>query len=104
MTIQRQGTVPWLSVFPFKEQLGDFHGGKAFVDIGGGFGHQCIAVRDAFPELSGSLELQDLPQTLQLISTIEGIDVVSHNFFEPQITKGARAVLVRMRRSLTFLK
>jgi demethylsterigmatocystin 6-O-methyltransferase len=59
MTIQRAGTVSWLSAFPFKEKLGNFQGKTAFVDIGGGFGHQCIALKKAFPELTGKLILED---------------------------------------------
>jgi demethylsterigmatocystin 6-O-methyltransferase len=68
--------------------LGDFQGETVFVDVGGGFGHQCIAVKETFPELSGKIELQDLSQTLQHVPSIDGVKVVEHNFFEPQIAKG----------------
>lgn len=88
MTVQRDGAVSWLSVFPFKNLLGDFQGKVVLVDIGGGFGHQCIALKESFPELAGKLVLQDLPQTLQHVPSIAGVEVVEHNFFEPQISKG----------------
>jgi len=88
MTVQRENAVSWLTVFPLKKLLGDFHGKTAFVDIGGGFGHQCIAVKETFPDLAGKLQLQDLPQTLQHVPSIDGVEVVVHNFFEPQVAKG----------------
>jgi demethylsterigmatocystin 6-O-methyltransferase len=88
MAVQRNGAVSWLSVFPFTELLGDFRGEKVFVDIGGGFGHQCIAIKEAFPDLAGKIELQDLPQTILHNPSIDGVKVVEHNFFEPQVTKG----------------
>ncbi|KUJ08091.1 o-methyltransferase-like protein [Mollisia scopiformis] len=95
MTVQRAGAVSWLSVFPFKSLLGDFHGKTAFVYVGGGFGHQCIAIKETFPELSGKLELQDLPQTLQHVPSIDGVSVVVHNFFEPQPSKDAKFYYLR---------
>jgi len=88
MTVQRDVAVSWLSVFPFKKLLGDYHGETSFVDVGGGFGHQCLMLKETFPELSGKIELQDLPQTLQHVPSIDGVKVVEHNFFEPQIAKG----------------
>jgi len=88
MTVQRAGAVNWLSVFPFKQELGDFQGSAVLVDVGGGFGHQCIAVKEAFPELAGKLVLQDLPQTLAFVGKIEGVEVTEQNFFEPQPVKG----------------
>lgn len=88
MTVQRNGAAPWLSIFPFKELLGDFHGKTVFVDIGGGFGHQCIAVKETFPELAGKIVLQDLPQALQHVPSIDGVEVVVHSFFKPQVAKG----------------
>lgn len=95
MTVQRAGAITWLSAFPFKEELGDFSGKPVFVDIGGGFGHQCIAVKEAFPELFGKLVLQDLPQTLAHVPKIDGVEVQVHNFFEPQVVKGAKFYYLR---------
>ena len=88
MTVQRAGAITWLSAFPFKQELGDFDGENVLVDIGGGFGHQCTALIEAFPELSGKLVLQDLPQTLAMVPPIDGVEIIVHNFFEPQVIKG----------------
>lgn len=88
MTVQRAGAATWLSAFPLKQELNDFRGNTVFVDIGGSFGHQCIAVKQAFPELAGKLVLQDLPETLAIVGKIEGVEVTEHNFFETQPVKG----------------
>ncbi|PMD49097.1 S-adenosyl-L-methionine-dependent methyltransferase [Hyaloscypha variabilis F] len=95
MTVQRAGALNWLSAFPFKEELGEFQGPTVFVDIGGSFGHQCIAVTGAFPELAGKIVLQDLPQTLAHVPAIEGVEITVHNFFEPQIVTGAKFYYLR---------
>jgi demethylsterigmatocystin 6-O-methyltransferase len=63
MTVQRAGAVTWLSAFPFKKHLGDFQGNTVFVDIGGGFG-------------------------LAHVPALDGVEVIPHNFFEPQVIKG----------------
>jgi demethylsterigmatocystin 6-O-methyltransferase len=95
MTVQRAGAPTWLSSFPFKEELGNFKDGTVLVDIGGGFGHQCMAIKETFPELSGKLVLQDLPQTLAHVPAIDGVEVQVHNFFEPQVVKGILSVRTR---------
>lgn len=57
-----------------------------FVDVGGGYGHQCINLRDKYPELSlirGSIILQDLSGTVNSLK-IEGVRVMPHDFFLEQ--------------------
>jgi demethylsterigmatocystin 6-O-methyltransferase len=88
MTIQRAGTVSWLSAFPFKQELGSFQGKPVFVDIGGGFGHQCIALKENFPELAGKLVLEDQPQALAQAPEISGVEAIAHDIFKPQVVKG----------------
>ena len=88
MTVQRAGAPTWLSVFPFKQVLDGWHSKPVFVDIGGGFGHQCQLLKTTFPDLSGKIILQDLPQTLEHVSPIEGVEIMAQNFFEPQAVKG----------------
>ncbi|KAF7596441.1 hypothetical protein BBP40_001748 [Aspergillus hancockii] len=58
------------------------------VDVGGGHGHQCIQLLNKFPNLSGWLVLQDLPQAVDKLPSIDGVDVVAHDFFQPQEVKG----------------
>ncbi|TVY73381.1 Demethylsterigmatocystin 6-O-methyltransferase [Lachnellula suecica] len=95
MTVLRTGVPTWLSAFDLNEELGDFRDKPVFVDVGGGFGHQCIAVKEAFPDLPGRLILQDSPQTLSHVPVIDGVDIIEHNFFEPQVVKGAKFYYLR---------
>ena len=65
------------------------------VDVGGGLGHDIIAFRCEFPSLPGRLVLQDQETTVSKINAehmeSRGIEVLPHNFFDPQLVKGARA-------------
>lgn len=99
MTVQGAMGVPWFTVFPFERELEGFDGQCVLVDVGGGFGHQCTALLNAFPQLKDKLVLQDLPQTLaQLppgITIPGGIEAVGHDFFQEQPVKGARFYYLR---------
>ena len=89
--IARAGALDWLAVFPIEEEVGDWSAGPEgtlFVDVGGGFGHQCSALKAKYPELSGKVILQDLPQTLAHVQPIEGVEIMMQNFHEPQEIKG----------------
>ncbi|KAF7891941.1 hypothetical protein EAF00_008243 [Botryotinia globosa] len=77
-TVQRAGAMTWLFAFPFMKELGDFQNKAVFVDIGGGFGHQCILVKETFPELSGN-----------------GVESIMHNLFEPQVIRDAKFYYLR---------
>ena len=91
MTVVRAGAPDWLSVFPVEEEVGTWstEPNKAlFVDIGGSFGHQCRAFKAKYPNLPGRIILQDIPQTLEHVPPIEGVEVMVQNFFEPQAIKG----------------
>ena len=100
MTVQGALGVPWFTVFPFENELGTFPGPHIFVDVGGGFGHQCAALKTRFPHLQGKLVLQDLPQTLDHLpppfaSQRDGVQLLAHNFFEPQPIEGAKFYYLR---------
>ena len=90
MAVQRSPTT-WLSVFPLAQELARWKPSPeqaVFVDIGGGFGHQCQALKGANPDLKGRIILQELPQTLEHVPPLEGIETQVYNFFEPQPVKG----------------
>ena len=60
MTVQRAGALDWPSVFPVEKEISGWsaNSDKALlVDVGGGFGHQCLAFRAKYPELPGRLIL-----------------------------------------------
>lgn len=98
MTVQRAGALDWLSVFPVQKEVGTWSAepNKAvFVDVGGGFGHQCLAFKSKYPNLDGRVILQDIPQTLEHVPPMEGVEVMVQNFFEPQAIKGAKFYYLR---------
>lgn len=94
MSVQPRGA-PWFSVFPFSEELGSFAGPEVLVDVGGGFGHQCLQLLDAYPELKDKLVLQELGQTLAHMPVLNGVRTMVHDFFSEQPIKGARFYYLR---------
>ena len=91
MTVQRAGALDWLSVFPVEKEISGWSANpdKALlVDVGGGFGHQCLAFKAKYPKLPGRLILQDIPQTLEHVQPMESVEKMVQNFFEPQAIKG----------------
>ncbi|OTA52352.1 S-adenosyl-L-methionine-dependent methyltransferase [Hypoxylon sp. EC38] len=96
MTVNGAAGAPWFTVFPFEKAIGTFRDQVVLVDVGGGFGHQCVALLAAFPHLHGKLVLQELPQTLaQLPTQLDGIKFVEHDFFQSQPVKNARFYYLR---------
>lgn len=59
-----------------------------FVDIGGGTGQQCIALKDRFPGLPGKVILQDLPLVVAAAVIPEGVEAMAYDFFTLQPVKG----------------
>jgi demethylsterigmatocystin 6-O-methyltransferase len=80
----------WLATFPMEQEVSAWDEPEKpfFVDVGGGFGHQCVGLREKYPTLRGSVVLQDLPQTLQQVKPIEGVQILAHDFFQPQPIHG----------------
>jgi demethylsterigmatocystin 6-O-methyltransferase len=82
----------WFADFELfeKEALATVQGSRRvfFVDVGGGHGHQCIEVRNKFPNLEGQLVLQDLPEVFDGLADIPGVKIEACDFFRPQTVKG----------------
>lgn len=99
MSINPQARVPWFTVFPLEAELGTFlqisPATPAFVDIGGGFGHQCAALAKAFPVLKGRLVLQDMAPTIKIAPAVDGVEFMAHDFFKPQPVTGAKFYYLR---------
>ncbi|KAL4873660.1 hypothetical protein BDV12DRAFT_207505 [Aspergillus spectabilis] len=66
-----------------------------FVDVGGGSGHQCVEVRDKYPNLKGRLVLQELPEVIKSLTDVPGVKIEAHNFFEEQTVIGAKVYYLR---------
>ncbi len=88
MAAQRQGMPTWLSVYPVEAECKGSNAEVLFVDVGGGYGHQCTALKKTFPHLPGRLILQDLPQVLQHAIPTEGVEPMAQDLFSPQTIKG----------------
>ncbi|TGJ80535.1 hypothetical protein E0Z10_g8218 [Xylaria hypoxylon] len=102
MAGQRDGLPTFLSVVDFEKEFtrGATGSTPVFVDIGGSMGHQCIAVRQRYPDLTGRVVLQDLPRTIEKVKAspllgFDGIEVMPHDFFTPQPLQGARVYYLR---------
>lgn len=59
-----------------------------FVDVGGGHGHQCVQLRNKYPNLQGHLVLQDLPRAVDQLPPIDGVKIMAQDFFEKQGIEG----------------
>ena len=59
-----------------------------FVDVGGGVGHQCLALVTRFPSLKGRVILQDLPAVLARAAPLKGVDFMAHDFWTEQPVQG----------------
>ena len=99
MSFQRVGQKSWLDVFLLEEYVHDSTGNKhrtLFVDVGGGYGHQCKEVLRRFPWLQGRVVLQDTHgAAIDSAKDIKGLKVVHHDFTKAQPVKGARVYYLR---------
>lgn len=94
-TAQRARRPNFTDFFPADKQLGKgFHhddkDAVIFVDVGGGRGHETLALRKKFPHLPGRMIVQDRPEVIREITDKEGMEVMEHDFFKPQPVKGER--------------
>lgn len=90
---QREGRTPWFDYFPFNnsvyEGFKNEEGAVLMVDVGGGRGHDMIALKNAFPDQRGSLVVQDLPETIDEIHhLVPGVEAMKYDFFTSQPIKG----------------
>ena len=95
MASQREGLADFLSGLDFKKELLDIATDKsapAFVDIGGATGHQCVLLKNRYPELAGRIVLQDQPFIIDQVNAnpIPGIKAQAYDFFTPQPVKGTK--------------
>lgn len=85
MKCWHEGLKTWLDVYPLEKECCDQTPEQVlFVDVGGGFGQQCQALRERFPRLSGQVILQDLAGTLASAGDIPDVQPMVHDFFTPQ--------------------
>ncbi|PYH89221.1 S-adenosyl-L-methionine-dependent methyltransferase [Aspergillus ellipticus CBS 707.79] len=88
MIANRAGMPIFLDVFPVLEKATGLNPERAlFVDIGGGFGHQCIAFKQRYPQLEGRVIVQDLALTTANAVEYPGVEAMAYDFFTPQPVK-----------------
>ncbi|RMZ67964.1 O-methyl transferase B [Pyrenophora seminiperda CCB06] len=100
MSFQRVGQNSWLDVFPLEKMLKNSSTGNEhrtlFVDVGGGYGHQCKEVLRRMPWLQERIVLQDTHRAaIDSAKEIKDLKVVYHDFNNPQPVKGARIYYLR---------
>lgn len=80
----------WLDVFPVGEQLcGNIEAESVFlVDIGGGPGHQCGALKERYPDMRGRIILQDTEDIMKEALFCPGVEAMVHDFWTEQPVKG----------------
>lgn len=99
MASRREGRPLWFDMYPVERLLGHavpYEDTVFLVDIGGNQGHDLSRFRLKYSHLPGKVVLQDLPEVVKGVSGHEaGIEVMGHNFLDPQPVQGARAYYFR---------
>ena len=88
----------WFDYYPVATKLGNTTDPSRtlLVDIGGGIGHDLLAFHQQFPSIPGKLIVQDLATVVASAQNLPpGIEAMSHDFFDPQPIKGAKAYYLR---------
>ena len=98
MSTFNEGHREWFDFYPINERLGkDAKNGSEevmMVDIGGGQGHQAIALRRKFPHLPGRFVVEDLRQGLP-DSRPGDVEFLEHDFMTEQPIKGISPLFSR---------
>ncbi|KAG9696217.1 O-methyltransferase, partial [Aureobasidium melanogenum] len=96
MTVQHMDMPIWLDAYPYQEAAKNTPSGKPlFVDVGGGFGHQSIALREKVPDAPGRIIVQDISATLQHAISHPGVEIMEQDFFQPQQIREAAIYYMR---------
>lgn len=99
MKASEGGQAPTLGMFPYESLLDSANGEDRkrtlLVDIGGNTGHTLQIIVDAHSEFANRVILQDLPQVLDRVPKLQGIEKMSYDFNTPQPMQGAKAYLIR---------
>lgn len=91
MQASREGQKLWLDVFPVEQDLFNTPPNTpdtpVFVDVGGGIGQQCQALKARFPDMVGRVILQDLGPPISMAVPVEGVEKMVYDFWTPQPVK-----------------
>lgn len=80
----------WLDVVSFEIEFGQDvqPDDVVFVDVGGGNGSQCAALKETVSDLKGRVVLQDQSYVLDTALEVEGMEKMPYDFFTEQPIKG----------------
>ncbi|CAG8180229.1 unnamed protein product [Penicillium salamii] len=96
MGFQRDSSTDFLSVFKvMQEGKNILDDDVAFVDLGGGVGHQSARLKAICPDLPGRVILQDLPHVLDRALSTPGVEKLPCNLLELPPTKDAKFYYMR---------
>jgi demethylsterigmatocystin 6-O-methyltransferase len=85
----KAGQPIWLDNVPLEELVVNKDPEQTiFVDIYGSIGHQCAALKERYPDLTGKVIYQDLPPVLVHELEIPGVEAQPYDFFTEQPIKG----------------
>ena len=86
----REGQKIFLDVFPFERELASNTRPETplFVDVGGGIGPQCVALKQRLLNVPGRVILQDQPPVLAHAIPFEAVEPMAHDFMTEQPIKG----------------
>ena len=94
MMANREGQKMFLDVYPFEKEL--CHGltpeTPLFVDVGGGIGHMCLALKQRLPHAPGRVVNQDLPPAIAQAIQSDGVEHTIHDFMTDQPIKGRQSL------------
>jgi hypothetical protein len=89
MGFQRDSSTDFLGVFKvMKEGKNISDGDVAFVDLGGGVGHQTARLKATCPDISGRIILQDLPHVLEHALSTPGVEKIPCDLLNLPPVKG----------------
>lgn len=100
MAAQRLGMPTWLDFYPYKEKTQGLDPSRPFfVDVGGGFGHQSVALRDKLPGLQNRIIVQDMAPVLEHAIKHPEVELMVHDFWQPQPIKGRLLGIIALARN-----
>lgn len=89
MEAEQQGMRPWFDAYPMDERVRDLEPQQVlFVDVGGGLGHQAVALKKQLPEVHNPAIVQDLHVEASDFIQRPGVEFMKFDFFQPQVVQG----------------
>lgn len=78
-----------MDTLPLDEFVSSAHlGGPVLVDIGGNTGQQAARLVAQYPALAGRVVVEDREETIANAPAVKGVQLLAHDFFQPQPVKG----------------